>query len=177
MYKVNSLIMASMLALSTTSVLAADEKNPATTNCSETKTCIHSDSKAKTHANEKHRMMRQRGLFDSLDLTAQQRQQMRDLIRQDHHDTMPKLSLNNMDEMHKLVTADQFDENAARAQAEKLAKAQVERQIALAKINHQFYSLLTPEQKIAFNQNHSERMAMMQQHLEQMPQHEEPNLQ
>ncbi|SUB84018.1 Periplasmic protein CpxP precursor [Pragia fontium] len=173
MHKVNILIMASMLALSTSTVLAADGKNVKPENCSETGACLGSVSTTNSSEAVKAQIMHQHSLFDGLNLTVKQRQQMRDLIRQNYHDAMPKMYMDNMEAMHNLVIADHFDENAARAQAEFIAKAQVERQVALAKVHHQFYSLLTPEQRIVFNRNHSERMEKMQQHLDQMRKYEE----
>lgn len=177
MHKANVLIMASMLALSTSTVLAADTKNAEAptepVNCTETEACFSSVSPVNSGEVMKTEVMRQHGLFEGLKLTAKQRQQMRDLIRQNYHDVMPQMYRDNMEAMHKLIIADKFDEDVARAQAEVIAKAQVERQVALARVNHQFYSLLTPEQQKIFNHNHSERMEMMQHHLDQMRKYDE----
>lgn len=175
MHKVNVLIMASMLALSTSTVLASERKSSKETNCEETGACINPVSVASSGEEVKSQIMRQRSLFDGLNLTVVQRQQMRDLIRQNYYDAMPKMYMENMEAMHQLVIADNFDEDKAHQQAEIIAKAQVERQVALAKVNHQFYSLLTPEQKIVFNRNHSERMEKMQQHLDQIRKYERPD--
>ena len=166
MHKMNVLIMASMLALSTSTVLAAEAK-PAEINSSS----VSTDNGEAV----KHKVMRQHGMFDGLNLTEKQRQQMRDLMRQNYHDDMPKMHMDNMEAMHKLIIADKFDEDAVRAQAETIAKAQIERQVASAKVNNQFYNLLTPEQKAKFNQNHDEMMVKMQKNLERMQKYQEPN--
>jgi protein CpxP len=59
--------------------------------------------------------------------------------------------------MHRLVTAENFDENAVRAQAEKMAQEQVARQVEMAKVRNQMYHLLTPEQQ-AVLKKHQQRM-------------------
>lgn len=166
MHKMNILIMASMLALSTSTVFAAEAKP----------TELNSSPVSKDNAEVvKHKVMRQHGMFDGLNLTEKQRQQMRDLMRQNYRDAMPKMHMDNIDAMHKLIIAEKFDEDAVRAQAETIAKAQIERQIASAKVNNQFYNLLTLEQKAKFNQNHNEMMVKMQKNLQRMQKYQEPN--
>lgn len=155
-----------MLSLSTSTVLAAESKTVE----------LNSSSVSMDNIEVvKHKVMRQHGMFDGLNLTEKQRQQMRDLMRQSYHDTMPKMHINNMEEMHKLVIADKFDEVAVRGQAENMAKAQIDRQIASAKVNNQFYNLLTPEQKAKFNQNYDEMMVKMEKNLERIQQYQEPS--
>ncbi|WP_159566870.1 cell-envelope stress modulator CpxP [Budvicia diplopodorum] len=166
MRKVNALIMASMLALSTSAVLAADAKPDE----------LNSSPVAMSHRETmKLNAMQQHGMFDGLNLTEKQRQQMRDLMSQNYHDAMPKMYVDNMEAMHKLIIADKFDESAALAQAETIAKARIERQVASAKVNNQLYNLLTPEQKTKFNQNHEEMMGKMQKNLDRMQKYQEPN--
>ena len=63
--------------------------------------------------------------------------------------------------MHRLVTADKFDEAAVRAQAAKMAEEQVNRQVEMAKVRNQMYRLLTPAQQAALNENHQQRMAQL----------------
>jgi hypothetical protein len=55
--------------------------------------------------------------------------------------------------MHRLVTAENFDESAVRAQAEKMAQEQVARQVEMAKVRNQMFHLLTPEQQAVLNRN------------------------
>lgn len=99
-------------------------------------------------------------MFDGINLTEHQRQQMRDLMRQARHE-QPPVNVNEMETMHSLVTADKFDENAVRAQAEKMAQEQVARQVEMAKVRNQMYHLLTPEQQAVLNQKHQQRMTQM----------------
>ena len=96
-------------------------------------------------------------MFDGISLTEQQRQQMRDLMQRARH-SLPPVNLNEIEAMHKLVTENQFDESAVRAQAEKMAQEQVERQVEMARVRHQMYSLLTPEQKAVLHEKHDKRM-------------------
>lgn len=66
----------------------------------------------------------QRGLFDGLKLTEQQRQHLRDLMQQARQDA-PVLHLNDIEKMHTLVTAEKFDEAAVRKQISQMMQAQV----------------------------------------------------
>ena len=63
-------------------------------------------------------------MFDGISLTEHQRQQMRDLMQQARHE-QPPVNVSEVETMHRLVTAENFDENAVRAQAEKMAQEQV----------------------------------------------------
>lgn len=99
----------------------------------------------------------QNQMFDGINLTEQQRQQMRDLMQRARHDS-PPVNVSEMETMHNLVTADNFDETAVRAQAEKMAQEQVTRQVEMAKVRNQMYRLLTPEQQAVLNDKHQQRM-------------------
>ena len=67
-------------------------------------------------------------MFDGISLTEHQRQQMRDLMQQARHE-QPPVNVSELETMHRLVTAENFDENAVRAQAEKMANEQIARQV------------------------------------------------
>lgn len=97
-------------------------------------------------------------MFDGINLTEQQRQQMRDLMHRARHDS-PPVNVSEMETMHNLVTAENFDETAVRAQAEKMAQEQVTRQVEMAKVRNQMYRLLTPEQQAVLNDKHQQRMS------------------
>ena len=99
-------------------------------------------------------------MFDGINLTEHQRQQMRDLMRQARHD-QPPVNVSEMETMHRLVTAENFDENAVRAQAEKMANEQIARQVEMAKVRNQMYRLLTPEQQAVLNEKHQQRMEQL----------------
>ena len=96
-------------------------------------------------------------MFDGISLTEQQRQQLRDLMQRARHDRLP-VNVSEMETMHRLVTAENFDESAVRAQAEKMAQEQVARQVEMAKVRNQMFHLLTPEQQAVLNTKHQQRM-------------------
>ena len=96
-------------------------------------------------------------MFDGISLTEQQRQQLRDLMQRARHDRLP-VNVSEMETMHRLVTAEKFDESAVRAQAEKMAQEQVARQVEMAKVRNQMFHLLTPEQQAVLNTRHQQRM-------------------
>ncbi|AVJ19819.1 cell-envelope stress modulator CpxP [Serratia rhizosphaerae] len=143
MRKVTALVMASMLASG--SAIAADAISPSTHDA------------ATSNPGQHH-------MFDGVRLTEKQRQQMRDLMRQARHD-LPGVNVAEMEAMHKLVTANKFDEAAVYAQAEKVAQEQVKRQVEMARVRNQMYNLLTPQQKSVLDQKHQQRMQQMEQQL------------
>ena len=99
-------------------------------------------------------------MFDGISLTEHQRQQMRDLMQQARHE-QPPVNVSEMETMHRLVTAEKFDERAVRAQAERMAQEQVARQVEIAKVRNQMYRLLTPEQQAVLNEKHEQRMEQL----------------
>ncbi|MCQ7058530.1 MULTISPECIES: cell-envelope stress modulator CpxP [unclassified Citrobacter] len=99
-------------------------------------------------------------MFDGISLTEHQRQQMRDLMQQARHE-QPPVNVSEIETMHRLVTAEKFDESAVRAQAEKMAQEQVARQVEIAKVRNQMYRLLTPEQQAVLNEKHEQRMEQL----------------
>ena len=99
-------------------------------------------------------------MFDGISLTEHQRQQMRDLMQRARHD-QPPVNVSEMETMHRLVTAEKFDESAVRAQAERMAQEQVARQVEIARIRNQMYRLLTSEQQAVLNEKHEQRMEQL----------------
>ena len=102
----------------------------------------------------------QSNMFDGISLTEHQRQQLRDLMQRARHD-QPPVNVNDVETMHDLVTAQKFDENAVRAQAEKMAQEQVARQVEMARVRNQMYHLLTPEQQAVLHKKHDQRMEQL----------------
>jgi protein CpxP len=96
-------------------------------------------------------------MFDGIELTEQQRQQMRDLMQQARHER-PALSVQDIETMHDLVIADKFNESAIRQQAEKQVRAQVELQVEMARVRNQMYHLLTPAQQATLQKNYERRL-------------------
>ncbi|AWQ20739.1 periplasmic repressor CpxP [Pantoea ananatis] len=96
-------------------------------------------------------------MFDGIELTEHQRQQMRDLMQQARHDR-PATNIDDIAAMHDLVTADNFNEAAIRSKAEAIARVQVEQQVEMARVRNQMYHLLTPEQQAALQKNYERRL-------------------
>ncbi|WP_312241929.1 cell-envelope stress modulator CpxP [Pantoea sp.] len=96
-------------------------------------------------------------MFDGIELTEQQRQQMRDLMQQARHER-PAINIQDIETMHDLVTADAFNEAAIRSQAEKMAQAQIEQQIIMSRVRNQMYHLLTPAQQATLQKNYELRI-------------------
>ncbi|TCL05577.1 cell-envelope stress modulator CpxP [Sodalis ligni] len=106
-------------------------------------------------------------MFEGVRLTEHQRQQMRDLMSQARLD-IPRINVSEMEQLHALVTAENFDEPAVRAQMEKMSRQNVVRQVEMAKVRNQMYNLLTPEQRQILNQNHQQRLAEMASQISEM---------
>ncbi|WP_338559330.1 cell-envelope stress modulator CpxP [Erwinia sp. E_sp_B04_7] len=99
-------------------------------------------------------------MFDGINLTEQQRQQMRDLMQQARHERSP-ISINDLEQLHELIIADKFDEAAYKSELERIAQAEVARQIEMARVRNQMYHLLTPAQQDVLNEKHQQRMSEM----------------
>ncbi|MEZ3501062.1 cell-envelope stress modulator CpxP [Pantoea sp. KPR_PJ] len=97
-------------------------------------------------------------MFDGIELTEEQRQQMRDLMQQARHKRAP-VSVEDIENMHGMITADKFNEAAIRAQAEKIAQAQIEQHVEMARIRNQMYHLLTPAQQATLQKNYERRLS------------------
>lgn len=69
--------------------------------------------------------------------------------------------------MHKLITADKFDEAAVRAQIQDMDKQAIERRVEIAKVHNQMYQLLTPEQKAQLEKNYQQRVSSVSQQNQQ----------
>ena len=149
MVKATAVVIASMLAIGSSVAFAADTTPEAAQP-------LANDSLVKIPG--------QNHMFDGVRLSEQQRQQLRDLMRQARYD-LPSVNVAEMEAMHKLVIADKFDEAAVYAQAEKMAQEQVKRQVEMARVRNQMYNLLTPEQKSVLNQKHQQRMQQMEQQI------------
>ncbi|WP_300000893.1 cell-envelope stress modulator CpxP [uncultured Cedecea sp.] len=142
MRKVIAAVIASTLALSTIAGQAAD-----------------SSKSISWHQDEDliKRSSVQRHMFDGINLTEHQRQQMRDLMQRARHDS-PPVNISEMETMHNLVTAEDFDEKAVKALTEKMIQEDVSRQVEMAKVRNQMYHLLTPEQQAILMQRHRQLM-------------------
>lgn len=107
------------------------------------------------------------GPFAGLDLTEQQRQQMRDIMKESRQDRGPGAK-DERQALHNLVASDSFDEAKAKAQIDAIAKVQSEHMLARAKAENKMYNLLTPEQKKKYNENYLSREKRMMEHMNKM---------
>lgn len=110
------------------------------------------------------RLVPQSHMFDGINLTEQQRQQLRDLMQQARHDRS-SISINDLEQLHELIIAEKFDQAAYQAQAEKIAQAEVARQVEMARIRNQMYHLLTPQQQAVLQQKHAQRIDKMREQM------------
>lgn len=149
MVKVTAILIASILTISSTTAFAAD--------VTPTKASPSVDNQAaRVMPNYHHRHQ----MFDDIKLTKQQRQQMRDLMREAKLDR-PNFNVAEREAMHKLVTAEKFDETAVYAQAQKMAQDQVKHRVEMARVHNKMYNLLTKEQKSTLEQKHTKRMQQL----------------
>lgn len=107
------------------------------------------------------------GPFAGLDLTEQQRQQMRDIMKESHQKRGPGAKDERL-ALHNMVASDSFDEAKAKAQIDTISKAQSERMLERAKAENKMYNLLTPEQKKQYNENYQKREQKMMEHMKKM---------
>lgn len=132
---------------------------------------MHGDRDYRGHRGQRgHMMDRNYGesrMFNGITLTEQQRTQMRDLMRQHHQDRYNGNFRQHHENMHKLVTAEKFDEAAVRAQMQDMDKQAIERHVEMAKVHNQMYQLLTPEQKAQLEKNYQQQMSYFDQQGQQ----------
>ncbi|MDR5612732.1 MULTISPECIES: Spy/CpxP family protein refolding chaperone [unclassified Arsenophonus] len=99
-------------------------------------------------------------LMKGITLSERQRQQMRDLMASQRQQSFKnRVSRQEREILHNLMTADIFDDVAFRVTAEKLAQDIVEQQVEIARIYNQFYKLLTHEQKIILEKQHQKQLS------------------
>ncbi|WP_226099777.1 cell-envelope stress modulator CpxP [Dickeya oryzae] len=158
-----TLSFTSLLMLVTGTVMAiehhasVDSDASAESNAPQVGNCYRDDSATKREES-------QQGMFDGVRLTEHQRQQMRDLMRQVRHE-QPTYEANDVEIMHRLVTAEKFDAPAVQAQVAKMVQAQIARQVEIARVSNQMYNMLTPEQKAVLNQKHEQAMQAVRQQM------------
>ncbi|ELR63981.1 hypothetical protein C942_03060 [Photobacterium marinum] len=102
-------------------------------------------------------------MFRDLDLTDEQRDQMRDFRRtnrdamrteyREHFDTMRGYH----QQMQNLMLAENFDENAVRNLAKQMSDLQIEHRVTMLKKRHEMLAVLTPAQKEKLKQLQDER--------------------
>lgn len=108
-----------------------------------------------------------RGMMRDLDLTAEQRDKMRDL-REAARDDMQKERDAHRDQMRalhqqegKLMLGANFDEKAAQELAKQMVDIQAAKRVEMMKHRYEMMSILTPEQKAKFAELQEKQMANM----------------
>ncbi len=153
MRKLTAMIVASTLALSSASFAFAAETTPVTSTPAQTQGAMG-----------QHKGPHHYSPFAGLNLTEQQRTQMKALWKDSgiQHDRgeMKK----QMDTLHGLVASDSFDEAKVKSQIDQISQAQSTRMLERAKIENKMYNLLTPAQKKQFNENYQKRAEKMAEH-------------
>lgn len=112
-------------------------------------------------------------MLRGIDLTDEQKEELQSLREQNreamkankgafHSEMMAERQ-----QMQQLMLADNFDEAAVRALAEKMVDQQVERRVAKMKQQHAMYNILTPEQKAQVKENMAERAERMAERMQE----------
>ncbi|OKP01927.1 Spy/CpxP family protein refolding chaperone [Xenorhabdus eapokensis] len=87
-------------------------------------------------------------IFGGVALTEQQREQMWNLVKEQHQYEQPLIDMRaEHRKLNALLAVEDFDEVEVRSQLEKIAEKNVALGVEIARINNQIYQLLTPEQK------------------------------
>jgi periplasmic protein CpxP/Spy len=154
MRKLTTLFVASTLALGSASMAFAAETAAPATDATPMK-MMHHNGPGKG------------GPFAGLNLTDQQRQQMRDIMKESHQNRGPGAK-EERQALHNMIASDSFDETKAKAQIDTISKAQSERMLERAKAENKMYNLLTPEQKKQYNENYQKREQKMMDHMNKM---------
>jgi Spy/CpxP family protein refolding chaperone len=158
MRKLTALFVASTLALGSASMAFAADSTAAPT----TTEATPMNMKMMHHKGEG-----KGGPFAGLNLTEQQRQQMRDIMKESHQ-KRGEGTKEERQALHSMVASDSFDEAKAKTQIDAISKAQSEHMLERAKAENKMYNLLTPEQKKQYNENYQKREQKMMEHMNNM---------
>ncbi|MEQ4627249.1 MULTISPECIES: Spy/CpxP family protein refolding chaperone [Providencia] len=102
-------------------------------------------------------------MFNGITLNEKQRQQLRDLMAtQRRYQFDNPVSVQEREALHNLIVADDFDEKAIREQLEKSLQKELNQRVEMARIHHELYQLLTPEQKAQLEKIHQQKMSQFQ---------------
>jgi len=143
--------MRQLMIVALSSLVIASQASAQTGDQSPPDMIITADSMAQNFQNH---------MFEGIELTEQQRQQMRDLMFQTRQ-AQTALLLSDIEKQHQLLTASDFNEIAVRAQAEKMAQSYVNEQVEMARVRHQMYNLLTGRQQAILQKNFELRVSDM----------------
>lgn len=101
--------------------------------------------------------MRHDMMFQNLNLTDAQKQQVREIMKA-QRDKMKRPSIDDRRAMHSLVASDTFDRAKAEETAAKMAEQHKEMLLTRMETHNKIYNILTPEQKKQFNANFEKRL-------------------
>jgi len=160
MRKLTAMIVASTLALSSASFAFAAETTAAP--ATDATTAPHGKM---MHHKGPHHM----NPFAGLNLTEQQKTQMKEIMKDSGPRPDRAAMKAQMDQMHSLVASDSVDESKVKSQIDTITKAQSDRMLERARAENKMYNLLTPEQKKQFNENYQKRAAKMEQMRDHKP--------
>ncbi|MBE8597224.1 Spy/CpxP family protein refolding chaperone [Xenorhabdus sp. BG5] len=145
------LALASMVVLGTTEALAktADTDHiPEVSSSAEYPYCMPPYGYKRDFNHHRDSRYNYSYIFGGIALTEQQREQMWNLVKKQHHYEQPLVDVQvEHRKLNALLTAEDFDEAEVRSQLEKIAEKNVDVGVEIARINNQVYQLLTPEQK------------------------------
>lgn len=152
MKKLTALFVASTLALGAANLAhAADATSATATDAAQPNAKMMHHHKGKM--GQRHDMM-----FQGLNLTDAQKQQVRDIMKEGR-EHMKRPSQDEMREMHNLVASDSFDKAKAEAQINKMEQQHKAMMLTRLENQNKIYNILTPEQKKQFNANFEKRLA------------------
>jgi Spy/CpxP family protein refolding chaperone len=158
MRKLTALVMATTLVLGSVQLASAADTAATAPTGSTSDMPMHGDTMMHHHGHHGPMMDM---MFKGLNLTDQQRQQMRDIFKESRKEIkMPSAA--ERQQMHDLITADSFDSAKAQAFITASAQEQNQRMLARLEMQNKMYNVLTPAQKKEFNahfQKMSEKMA------------------
>lgn len=152
MSKLTALLVASTLALGTTATVFAAENMPA-----------HAETATSEASSMHHKGAEKAGRFSNLNLTDQQRQQIKELMKESYQPQNTSAK-DERKELHRVIAAENFDEVKAKAYIDTISKAQSERMLARARTENKIYNLLTPEQKKQYSENSQHHEGKMMEH-------------
>lgn len=150
MKKLTALFVASTLALGAANLAHAADTTATTTDAAQPAGNMMHHHKGKM--GPRHDMM-----FQGLNLTDAQKQQVRDIMKE-KRDHMKRPSQDEMRAMHNLVASDTFDKAKAEAQIEKMEAQHKDMMLSRLETQNKIYNILTPEQKKQFNANFEKRL-------------------
>lgn len=150
MKKLTALFVASTLALGAANLAHAADTTSTTADAGQPNAKMMNHHKSKM--GPRHDMM-----FQGLNLTDAQKQQMRDIMKEgrEHNKRPPQ---DEMRAMHNLIASDSFDKAKAEAQIAKMEEQHKGMMLSRLETQNKIYNILTPEQKKQFNANFEKRL-------------------